>query len=74
MTRPSWVALHSMAHSFMELDKAEVNNLLSILIPKCDLDHLQGDKPVVKNKSLDFWQEGLIGKDACSLEEKLWQT
>ena len=23
MTQPSWVALHSMAHSFMELDKAE---------------------------------------------------
>ena len=24
MTRPSWVALHSMAHSFVELDKAVV--------------------------------------------------
>ena len=24
MTRPSWVALHSMAHSFIELDKAVV--------------------------------------------------
>ena len=25
MTRPSWVALHSMAHSFIELDKAAVH-------------------------------------------------
>ena len=25
MTRPSWVALHGMAHSFIELDKAVVS-------------------------------------------------
>ena len=25
MTRPSWVALHSMAHSLIELDKAVVH-------------------------------------------------
>ena len=25
MTHPSWVALHSMAHSFIELDKAVVH-------------------------------------------------
>ena len=25
MTRPSWVALHGMAHSFIELDKAMVH-------------------------------------------------
>ena len=25
MTHPSWVALHSMAHSFVELDKAMVH-------------------------------------------------
>ena len=25
MTRPSWVALHGMAHSFTELDKAVVH-------------------------------------------------
>ena len=25
MTRPSWVALHCMAHSFIELDKAVVH-------------------------------------------------
>ena len=24
MTHPSWVALHSMAHSFIELDKANI--------------------------------------------------
>ena len=27
MTRPSWVALHGMAHSFIELDKAVVHVL-----------------------------------------------
>ena len=27
MTRPSWVALHGMDHSFIELDKAEVHQL-----------------------------------------------
>ena len=33
MTRPSWVALHSMAHSFIELDKAvlHVISLISFL-------------------------------------------
>ena len=33
MTRPSWVALHGMAHSFIELDKALVHlvNLISWL-------------------------------------------
>ena len=33
MTRPSWVALHSMAHSFIELDKAVVPviNFISLL-------------------------------------------
>ena len=33
MTRPSWVALHSMAHSFIDLDKAVVNviSLISFL-------------------------------------------
>ena len=33
MTRPSWVALHGMAHSFIELDKAVVHviSLISIM-------------------------------------------
>ena len=33
MTRPSWVALHGMAHSFIELDKAVVHviSLVSFL-------------------------------------------
>ena len=30
MTRPSWVALHGMANSFVELDKAVVH--VSILV------------------------------------------
>ena len=34
MTCPSWVALHGMAHSFIELDKAVVHviSLISFLI------------------------------------------
>ena len=33
MTRPSWVALHGMSHSFTELDKAVVHviSLISFL-------------------------------------------
>ena len=33
MTRPSWVALHGMAHNFIELDKAviRVSSLVSFL-------------------------------------------
>ena len=33
MTRPPWVSLHGMAHSFIELDKAVVHviNLISFL-------------------------------------------
>ena len=34
MTRPSWVALHSMAHSFIELGKAVVHVIS--LISFCD--------------------------------------
>ena len=30
MTRPSWVALHGMAHSFTELDKAVVHVISSV--------------------------------------------
>ena len=32
MTCPSWVALHGMAHSFIELDKAVVHVISLILI------------------------------------------
>ena len=33
MTHPSWVALHGMAHSFLELDKAAIHviSLVSFL-------------------------------------------
>ena len=31
MTRPSWVALHSMAHSFIELDKALMHVISLVL-------------------------------------------
>ena len=35
MTRPSWMALHGMAHSFLELDKAvtHVISLVSFPVP-----------------------------------------
>ena len=32
MTHPSWVALHGMAHSFIELDKAVVHVIRLILV------------------------------------------
>ena len=35
MTRPSWVALHSMAHSFIELDKAMVHVVSLIIFCDC---------------------------------------
>ena len=31
MTRPSWVALHGMAHSFIELEKAVIH-VISVVI------------------------------------------
>ena len=34
MTHPSWVALHSMAHSFIELDKAVIHVIS--LVNFCD--------------------------------------
>ena len=34
MTRPSWVVLHGLAHSFIELDKAVVHVI--ILVSFCD--------------------------------------
>ena len=33
MTRPSWVALHGMAHSFIELDKAMVHVIRLVSFP-----------------------------------------
>ena len=38
MTRPSWVALHGMAYSFIELDKAMVHviRLVSFRCPSAD--------------------------------------
>ena len=33
MTRPSWVALHCMAHSFTELDKAVIHGISLISFP-----------------------------------------
>ena len=37
MSRPSWVALHSMAYSFIELDKAVVHVISLVSFYKCGL-------------------------------------
>ena len=44
MTRPSWVALHSMAHSFTELDKAVVHviRLVHVLSSPAGMGVLEG--------------------------------
>ena len=36
MTHPSWVALHGMAHSFIELDKAVVHVIRLVSFLWCD--------------------------------------
>ena len=41
MTRPSWVALHGMAHSFIELHKA-VMRVASIWLAFCDCSFHSG--------------------------------
>ena len=46
MTRPSWVALHGLAHSFVELDKA-VTHVISLLV-FCDCD-FQSVCPLIEN-------------------------
>ena len=35
MTHPSWVALHGMAHSFIELDKAVVHVIKWLVLCDC---------------------------------------
>ena len=35
MTRPSWVALHGMANSFIELDKAVVHVIVGLIFCDC---------------------------------------
>ena len=68
MTRPSWVALHSMAHSFIELDKAMVHviRLVSFLwlwLSVCPL--------MEKNKRLmeAFWWERLTEGETGSCSD-----
>ena len=49
MTSPSWVALHGMAHSFIELDKAVVHVIRLVF---CDC-HFQSVCPLMeKDKRL----------------------
>ena len=67
MTRPSWVALHSMAHSFIELDKAMVHviGLVSFLwlwLSVCPL--MEKNKRLMEAFYLERLTEGETG--SCS--------
>ena len=55
MTYPSWVALHSMAHSFIELDKTVVHMVTLISF------EVSSNVVVVKMWSRDFcfWDHGV---------------
>ena len=50
MTHPSWVALHGMAHSFIELDKAVVHVIR--LVSFCDCGFHSVCPLMEKDKSL----------------------
>ena len=45
MARPSWVALHGMAHSFIELHKAVIHGI--VLVSFCDCGFLSGGYGIV---------------------------
>ena len=62
-THPSWVVLHGMAHSFIELDKAVVHviSFLWLWFSFC----LPSDKDKEKDKSLieaSWWEKLTVGK------------
>ena len=68
MTYPSWVALHGMAHSFIELDKAVIQ--VSVWLVFCDF----GFHPVCplmdKNKRLveaSWWESLAVGESGFVL-------
>ena len=52
MTHPSWVALHSMAHSFVELDKAVVHVIRLVHFCNCGFQSvcplMEKDKKLMK--------------------------
>ena len=45
MTHPSWVALHGMVYSFIELDKAMIH--VSVWLVFCDCDFHSGGREIV---------------------------
>ena len=57
-TRPSWVTLHALAHSFIELDKAVVQGVVAAQVQEGleELSHFEGRKgggeeiPLVQGK------------------------
>ena len=46
MTRPSWMVLHAMAYSFIELDKAVFQGVVAAQVQKGleELFHVQGQE------------------------------
>ena len=67
MTHPSWVALHGMAQSFIELDKSviQVINLVSFLF--CDFHSVCPLMDRIEACEV-FWWDGLsVGESGSSL-------
>ena len=65
MTRPSWVALHSMAHGFIAWDKAVVLMISSISFPVCGFHSvfplMDKDKRLMEASSWERLPEGETG-------------
>ena len=68
MTHPAWVALHSMAHSFTELDKAVVRALVWLVFCACGFHSvcplMDEDKRLVE---ASWWERLTVGESgSCS--------
>ena len=66
MTHPSWAALHSMAHSFIELDKAVLHvirlvSFLRLWFSVCPL--MEKDKRLME---ASWWERLTEGERSCS--------
>ena len=68
LTRSSWVALHGMAHSFNELDKAVVHMIRWLVFCDCDFQSvcplMEKDKRLVEASCWERLTEGETG--SCS--------
>ena len=73
MTHPSWVALHVMAHSFIELDKAVVHVIKLLVLCDCGFQY---DCPLMEKEKrfmeVSWWKRLTKGEngtcsDGCSV-------